>query len=274
MLERVTTLTEENGRLVGELRIELARRARDERRMIQASRSAAVGDLAAGVAHEVNNPLTGVLGFAELLIDDMAADNPHRADVETIRDEALRARAIVRALRDFASPRPPSLAETDLSTVVRQTIDLARYSIERRGIRIDENLAALPEILIDARAVQQAVLNVLANASQAVRDNGRIEVTVAAAGDERVITIADDGVGMDAETARLAFEPFFSARPAEHGAEPATGLGLSVSAGLIESLSGTISIDSTPGRGTTVVIRLPAVDARSAVDDEGMGVVA
>jgi signal transduction histidine kinase len=256
-LADVTTLTNENSRLVAELRAELERRAIDQRRMIHASRSAAVGDLAAGVAHEVNNPLTGVLGFAELLIDGMGEDDPLRADVVVIRDEALRARDIVRALRDFASPRPPALAETDLSALVHQTIDLVRYSIERRGITIHEDLETLPPVLIDGSAIQQAVLNIITNARQAVDDGGRVEIAVRADGAGRLISITDDGIGMDAVTAQLAFDPFFSGRDAGD-IEPAAGLGLSVSNGLIESHGGSISIYSTPGRGTTVKIHLPA----------------
>lgn len=269
MLDVVTRLTSENGRLVAELRAELERRAVHQRRMIQASRAAAVGDLAAGVAHEVNNPLTGVLGFTELLIEASPSGDPRRADLETIRDEALRARDIVRALRDFASPRAPQLAETDLSALVHQTVDLIRYSIERRGITIDEDLAALPPILIDGPAIQQAVLNILTNARQAMDDGGRLEVGVAADGDGRLISITDDGVGMDATTVRLAFDPFFSGREDAVDVEPTAGLGLSVSNGLIESHGGTISINSRPGRGTTVEIRLPAGRPDSTGDSRG-----
>jgi signal transduction histidine kinase len=257
-LDALTGLTEDNSRLVGELRGELKRRAVDERRMIQASRSAAVGDLAAGVAHEVNNPLTGVLGFAELLIEDTPVDDPHRGDLETIRDEALRARDIVRALRDFASPRLPELSETDLSGLVHQTVDLLRFSTERRGITIHEDLENLPPVLIDGSAIQQAVLNILTNARLAVADGGRIDVAVRADGQGRLITIADNGIGMDASTAKQAFEPFFTGRDDGADPEPAAGLGLSVSNGLIESHGGTITIDSRPGGGTTVEIRLPA----------------
>jgi signal transduction histidine kinase len=265
MLARVTSLTGENVRLVGELRCELDRRARDERRMIHASRAAAVGELAAGVAHEVNNPLTGVLGFAELLIDETDPADPRRADLEIIRDEALRARAIVRALRDFASPRPPELAPTDLSVLIRQTIDLVRYSIERRGVTIVEDLPALPPILIDSQAMQQAVLNILANASQAIGGPGRLEVSVRIDGAERVISITDDGVGMDAATASLALDPFFSGRADRPDVEPATGLGLSISNALIESHGGRILITSMPGSGTTVDIRLPVVDGTDII---------
>jgi signal transduction histidine kinase len=269
-LAAVTALTEENARLVRELRNELERRAKDERRMIQASRAAAVGELAAGVAHEVNNPLTGVLGFAELLLTDLGPDDPHRADLETIRTEAIRARDIVRALRDFASPREPELTPTDITALVRQTIDLVRYSLERRGISIQEDLDLLPAIRIDGSAIQQAVLNILNNARQAVADGGHLEVSVRADGDGCLISITDDGVGMDAATAGLAFDPFFSGREEGSDLEPSAGLGLSVSHGLIESHGGTIRIRSTPGRGTTVEIRLPA-DNTSGSIDQGQG---
>ena len=258
MLVRVTTLTDENEHLVVQLRAELERRAIDQRRMIQASRAAAVGELAAGVAHEVNNPLTGVLGFAEILIDSTPADDPRRADLETIRDEALRARDIVRALRDFADPRSPELVTTDLSVLIHQTIDLLRYSIERRGIVISEDLPTLPPVLVDGPAIQQALLNILTNARQALEDGGRLDVAMRIDGNDRVITVADDGVGMDSATARLAFDPFYSGRKDETDAESGAGLGLSISSGLIESHAGTISIQSTLGRGTTVEIRLPA----------------
>jgi signal transduction histidine kinase len=258
MLAEVTRLTDENGRLVDELRNELDLRLIDQRRMIQASRAAAVGELAAGVAHEVNNPLTGVLGFAEILIEETPVGDPRRVDLETIRNEALRARAIVRALRDFANARSPELAPTDLSALVRATVDLVRFSIERRGVTIREDLADLPPILIDGSAIQQAVLNVLTNARQAVADDGRLEISVKADGERQLITITDDGIGMDADTALLAFDPFFSGRDAEPNVGPSMGLGLSVSHGLIESHGGTIRIDSRPGEGTTVEIRLPA----------------
>ena len=258
MLARVTVLTEENSRLVGELRAELEHRAVDQRRLIQTSRAAAVGDLAAGVAHEVNNPLTGVLGFTELLIEEASPEDPRRADLETIRDEALRARQIVRALRDFASPRPPELVPTDLSVLVHQTVELLRYSFERRGIEIREHLPTMDPILIDGGAVQQAILNVLTNARQATGAGGRLDVAVRADGDGRLISVTDDGIGMDETTVGLAFDPFFSAREDVADPEPGSGLGLSVSIGLIESHGGTIRINSTPGHGTTVEIRLPA----------------
>ena len=259
-LDEVRRLHEENDRLVGELRADLVERARVHDHLVNASRMAAVGELAAGVAHEVNNPLTGVLGYAEILLEDLAEGDPRRADVATIRNEALRARAIVRALRDFARPRAPEPTPTDLPTLVTQTLDLVRYPLVRGGVIITESHGKLPPIELDPQAIQQVVLNVLTNAMQAMPDGGTLTVETAVAGTDALVKITDTGVGMDEAVAAQAFVPFFSARR-ESGAP---GLGLSVSLGLVESHRGTIRLDSQPGSGTSVEIRLPLTTSLAA----------
>jgi signal transduction histidine kinase len=269
-LAEIEAVHGENDRLVVDLRRQLEDRAHVERRMIQASRSAAVGELAAGVAHEVNNPLTGVLGYAELLLEDLDATDPRRGDVETIRAEALRARSIVRALRDFARPVAPSMERIDLADTVRRTVDLIRYPLERRGVTIEESsVTDLPELMADGQAIQQAVLNVLTNAGQAVADDGHVTVRLAAHAREAVIEIRDDGVGMGEEELAQAFDPFYSGRTEP----PGLGMGLSVARGLIESHGGTIRLASGSGRGTTVAIHLPLDqgpgDTWASVDVEG-----
>lgn len=266
MLDEVTSLKLDNDRLVGELRDELEEHALDQRRMIQASRAAAVGELAAGVAHEVNNPLAAVLGFAELLYDDLDADDPRRADVETIRTQAMRARSIVRALGEFAQSGAPALAPTDLGTLVRRTVDLIRFQVERRGVTIEERYDVVSELLVDSQAIQQAVINVLTNATEAVADDGRIEIAVAGTDTVATIVVIDDGVGMTDTTANRAFEPFFTGREPGTDASLATGLGLAVSRGLIEAHSGTISLSSRPGQGTRVELRLPVHQPTTADD--------
>jgi len=266
MLDEVTSLKLDNDRLVRELREELEEHALDQRRMIQASRAAAVGELAAGVAHEVNNPLAVVLGFAELLQDELDEGDPRRASVETIRSHALRARSIVRALGEFAQRGDPMLVPSDLGDLVRRTVDLVRFPLASRGVTIDERYAPLPDVLIDPQAIQQAVINVLANATLAVADGGRIEIATSAMDHEIAITVTDDGIGMTESTASRAFEPFFTGREFQTDDAIRTGLGLAVSRGLIEAHGGTITLTSGPGRGTRVELRLPVHRPATDID--------
>jgi signal transduction histidine kinase len=253
MLDEVRILHDENDRLVDELRAELIERERVQDHLINTSRLAAVGELAAGVAHEVNNPLTAILGFSEILLEDLSPEDPSRADVQTIRDAALRARTIVRALRDFARPREPQLAPTDLPELVTKMIDLVRFPLTRSGVIIRESHGELPLIELDPQAIQQVILNVLTNAMQAMPEGGALGVDTSIRGSQAIVRITDNGVGMDESAAAQAFVPFFSARDAADS----TGLGLSVSLGLVESHNGTISLESIEGVGTTVEISLP-----------------
>ena len=259
-LAEVRALHDENDRLVDELREELLERERVQDQLIRASRLAAVGELAAGVAHEVNNPLTAVLGFAEILLEDLEADDPRREDVQTIHQAALRARTIVRALRDFARPVQPEPVPTDLPDLLSRVTDLVRFPLTRAGVTITESHAELPLIELDPQAIQQVILNVLTNAMQAMPEGGTLRIESSIRGSDAVVTITDDGMGMDEVVAAQAFVPFFSDRRAAG----ASGLGLSVSLGLVESHHGTIQIDSTDGRGTTVEISLPIVAAVGA----------
>jgi signal transduction histidine kinase len=243
MLLEVRALHDENERVQGQL--------------LNASRMAAVGELAAGVAHEVNNPLTFILGPAELLLLDLDTKDPRRRDVETIRDAALRARSIVRALSDFARPGRPELAPTDLPDLATRMTDLVRYPLTQAGVIITESHAELPLIELDPQAMQQVILNVLTNAMQAMPDGGSLRIESSIRGSEAVVTITDDGVGMDEIVVAQAFVPFYSARRAAG----ALGLGLSVSLGLVESHGGTIRLKSAAGAGTTVEISVPVTAA-------------
>lgn len=247
-LAQLRTLHEENERVQDQL--------------LNASRMAAVGELAAGVAHEVNNPLTFILGPAELLLLDLDVDDPRRRDIETIRDAALRARSIVRALSDFARPGKPELASTDLPDLATRMTDLVRYPLTQAGVMITESHAELPLIELDKQAMQQVILNVLTNAMQAMPDGGSLRIASSIRGSDAVVTITDDGVGMDEIVAAQAFVPFYSARRASG----ALGLGLSVSLGLVESHGGTIRLKSAAGEGTTVEISLPMTAAGLAHD--------
>jgi two-component system cell cycle sensor histidine kinase PleC len=154
---------------------------------------------------------------------------------------------------------------------VARTVDLVRYQIERRNVTIEARYGELPELLVDPRAIQQVILNVLTNATQAVVPGGRIEVAVDATDTFATIVVTDDGVGMTDTTAHRAFEPFFTGQEFESAASLATGLGLAVSRGLIEANGGTISLTSRPGLGTRVELRLPVHQPTPAEDRTPLG---
>ncbi|MFL5755885.1 MAG: sensor histidine kinase [Chloroflexota bacterium] len=244
----------ENDRLVGELQARLDEMRRVQDGLVSASRQAAIGDLAGAVAHEVNNPLTGVLGYAELLLAELPADDPRRADVDVIHSQALRAREIVRSLMEFARPKVAERRPVDVGELVRKTLDLLRYHVSRNGVHIEESYADLPTVELDAGAIEQALIHVLTNAVQAMASGGTLRVATMARGDEVAIRVEDDGVGIPAEIVGRLFQPFLTTRSTAGG----TGLGLAMSHGLVTAHGGRIEISSAPGVGTTVEIILPS----------------
>lgn len=245
----------ENQDLHDAVRAKLEELRRFQDRLVATAKVSAIAELAGAVAHELNNPLTGVLGNAELILMELGPDDPHRPEVEVIRSEALRARGVVRAMMEVMTPKPSARVSTDFGGIVRATVDLLRYHMQRSGIEIVESLDPLPPIELDPGAIQQVILHLIANAQHAMPGGGRLSIAARREDGQAVLTIADTGVGMDEETRRHAFEPFFTTGLPTEGA----GLGLTVCATLVSSLGGTIALESEPGSGTTVEIRLPLV---------------
>jgi signal transduction histidine kinase len=245
----------ENQALLGRVQHQLSETQRVQHQLVQASKLAAVGELAAAVAHEVNNPLTGILGFSELLLAEIPADDPRHDEAAVIQSEAVRARSIMRALLEFARPRPPQRIPSDLNTLVGSSLDLVRFTAQEAGVAVAEEYGDLPSIEIDPDAVRQVVLDLLTNAINAMPNGGELRVSTAAVDDRVGLVVGDSGVGMDPKTRARIFTPFFSTRA---GAESGSGLGLSVSLQIVESHGGTIEVESEPGRGATFTVWLPA----------------
>jgi len=245
----------ENNALLARVRLQLAETQRVQHQLVQASKLGAVGELAAAVAHEVNNPLTGILGYAELLMDELAEDDTRHDEAEVIRDEAFRARSIVKALLEFARPRQPQPVTTNLNDMARSTLELVRYRASQAGVRVVADYGDLPSLDIDADAFRQVLLNLFTNALEAMPRGGSLRVDTIVDPDRVGVVVSDDGVGMDEETRGRVFMPFFSTRA---GGTGANGLGLSVSLQTVESHGGTIEVESAPGRGSTFTVWLPA----------------
>jgi two-component system NtrC family sensor kinase len=232
--------------------------------LVQSARLAAVGELAAGVAHEINNPLTSIIGFTRLLLEDLVADDSMRADLETIDREAARTRQIVRALLDFARASDPVLVPTDLNDLVEEAVILVCTRSVLARVALEKDLSSLPPLMLDTNQIKQVLVNLLNNAVQAMPDGGRLTIATRLTereinGEYREMTavyVSDSGVGIPPENLGRLFDPFFTTKEVGQG----TGLGLSVSYSIVEKHSGRIEVQSVPLEGSTFTLLLPVTD--------------
>ncbi len=222
--------------------------------LMQSEKLAVVGRLAAGVAHEINNPLTGVMLISSSVRDAMEPGDPRRGDLDTIHNEARRCRDIVKGLLDFSRQTKPQRTRARIETAVGQAVQVVRNQAGKRGIEIVQEGEELPAIDMDVSQVQQVFLNLLVNAMDAIGENGRIAIRrrVSKDGTAVEVEVADTGPGIPPEDLGKLFEPFYSTKGAK-----GTGLGLSISWGIVERHGGTLTVDSEPGHGATFTVRLP-----------------
>jgi signal transduction histidine kinase/DNA-binding response OmpR family regulator len=242
----------ENARLYEDLRRQMEALQRAQARLVEAARLAAVGELASAVAHEINNPLTSVLGFASMIAEQVPPGHPLREPLDMVLSEASRARDIVRDLLDFGRQRPLTLRPVDLNAVVRQVLALLRPSCGRVTVQ-EEFAPGLPPVEADAARLKQVFVNIVQNALHAMPGGGRLLVRTDHDGEAVTVTFADTGVGIPPENLRRIFDPFFTTKPDSKG----TGLGLSVSLHIVRQHGGAIEVESEPGRGATFTVRLP-----------------
>jgi PAS domain S-box-containing protein len=249
----------ENARLFTETQTTLQQLKRTQAQLVQSATLAAIGELAAGVAHEINNPLTSILGFAELVLWQLAPDDPSRQDLEIVVAEAKRSRDIVRNLLDFARQAEPLTEPADVNQVLRQTLALVRAQVEKNGVTIEERYASnLGQIPLDVSRMKQVFLNLITNAVHAMPKGGMLTVSTAQAGDEVAIQITDTGMGIPPRGRERLFEPFFTTRPS------GAGLGLSVGLGIVQQHGGRIEVKSQVGEGSTFTVWLPAGGERES----------
>jgi two-component system, NtrC family, sensor kinase len=224
------------------------------RQIGQSEKLASVGRLAAGIAHEINNPLTGVLTFSHLLRKKDNLDEQDRQDVELIIHETTRVREIVRGLLDFARETPSSRLPLNLNEVIRQTIKLVQGQKDFGRVKVNLDLSPeVPEICADANQLQQVLLNLALNACEAMPKGGTLTIRTRPGDDTVEILVRDTGVGIRQEVLDKVFEPFFTTKEPGKG----TGLGLAVSYGIVQQHGGTMHLESTEGAGTFLTIVLP-----------------
>ncbi len=234
------------------------------RQITRSEQLASVGRLAAGVAHEINNPLTGILTFSHMLREKENMDPQDRQDLDLVIHEAARAAKIVRGLLDFARERPVTVAPVDLNALVRQTVRLLGNREAFQKTVIVEDLAdPLPPIEGDANQIQQVIVNLALNACEAMPEGGTLLISTLARNGRVVIQVTDTGHGIKKEHLDKVFEPFFSTKPVGKG----TGLGLSVSYGIVEQHGGTLEVESEDGKGSTFTISLPTSRGAAAAPE-------
>lgn len=245
----------ELGALAGAFNTMTQRLAETQRQLAQADKLASVGRLAAGVAHEINNPLTGVLSYASLLRKRLDGDKESCDDLDVIVRETVRCRGIIRGLLDFARPTPPARKPMDLNEVVLRAVSVVMTQLSLNQVSLSLDLAAgLPLVHADANQIQQVAVNLLLNAGDAIgTEGGTIRVTTRiGAGDSVELLVQDSGRGIPAEDLPRIFEPFYTTK-GSHG----TGLGLAVSWGIVEAHGGALEVHSDPGQGTCFTLRIP-----------------
>ncbi|MCA9759645.1 MAG: cache domain-containing protein [Candidatus Eisenbacteria bacterium] len=234
-------------------------------RMARADRLASVGVLSAGVAHEINNPLGGVLALTALTLEDLPADDPSRENLEEVVRQAERCKRIVKGLLDFSRQSANSPEPVALDRAVERALGLVASQAAFFNIDLQREYEPdMPPVMADDSEVQQVLLNIILNAVQAMDEHGRMMVRTRRANGCGEVLISDSGRGIPHDQIDRVFDPFFTTKGETHG----TGLGLSIAYGIVAKHGGTISVESEPGKGTTFTVRLPLAPSFLAADRE------
>jgi two-component system, NtrC family, sensor kinase len=242
-----------------------------QRALVHSAKMAAFGQLGAGIAHEVNNPLAGILGHTQLAQRRLGPENPAKASLDLIAQETRRCIDIIKNLMRFARQETPQFQPVDANEAVGAALSIVDHQLSLHGVRIVRELGlSLPQVNGDINQLQQVLVNLAINAQQAMAgQRGELSVRTRAVGGQVLIELQDSGPGISPELQKKIFEPFFTTKPAGQG----TGLGLSVSYGIIESHGGRIEVRSSLGSGATFVISLPvAVAVPAPVAEHHRGV--
>ena len=245
-----------DGEIIGAMEIsrDITQDINFQKNLMQNEKLASIGRLSAGVAHEINNPLTTILTSAMLIQEDLSPDDPAYEEMQIIANEALRCRKIVTSLLDFARQTKPQKKFADINEVVNESVLLTKKQAAFKDIKVKADMEAdIPELMFDKGQIEQAIINLLLNAVEATPEGGTVAISTAHNTNRNCarIIISDSGQGIDSDKINNIFEPFFTTK------ETGTGLGLAITHGIIEQHNGTIYVASRKGEGTTFTINLP-----------------
>ncbi len=259
----VTPAPEEDGRGAQVITFDdVSERVKLEEQVLRQERLASLGLVAAGVAHEVNTPLTGISSYTQMLLEDLPAGDVRRATLEKIEAQTRRASNIVNSLLNLARPERTEFAEVSINDTVREVLQLFAPQTRGRNISVRTSLdAAIPAIRGNRGKIQQVLLNLLMNARDACGQDGEISVSTRRRGDRVRVEVSDNGIGIAAEDLPRIFDPFFTTK----GLGKGTGLGLSISYGIVQEHGGDLHAESAPGELTRFSVELPAASVERAL---------
>ncbi len=241
----------ENARLYRSLQGQMAELKETQEQLIQSAKLAAIGELASNVAHEINNPLTSIIGFTELLKDESDI-TIIKNRLEIIEKESMRARDIVRELLHFARKRPLQLTAIDMNQALKDVIPLVESQARMHHVVLVEEYGDVPETVGDSNQLKQVFINIINNAVSAMHEGGRLALSTGRQGEYVVIRFNDTGHGIPKDVLQRIFEPFYTTKK-----DKGTGLGLSVSYRIVQEHGGRIDVESIWGKGSTFTVRIP-----------------
>jgi PAS domain S-box-containing protein len=249
----------EGGSIEGIVHIvsDITKRKTLEEQLMQSSKMAAIGTLVAGIAHELNNPLTIIMGYCYMLLSDPSLGNDFKERLKKIQEQSNRAKKIIYNLSVFGRNHKLEKRNVDILELIEKTLELINYDLERKDISIIRNFEEnLPSVYVDEHQIHQVILNIINNAVDAIlsfKNEGTIEINLAREEDKIRLIFSDNGPGIDPRHIKKIFDPFYTTKEVGKG----TGLGLSISYGIIKEHNGDIIVKSEPGKGTDFIIDLP-----------------
>jgi len=231
-----------------------------QRRMLQSEKMSAVGQLAAGVAHEINNPLAVILGFVQGLLHRTKSDDPTLAPLQAIEREAIRCKNLVQDLLTFSRERKPGRMEEAVAPMMNEALSLVETQARLKKVMLHRNFEKdLRSIWIDRNQVQQVVINLCTNALDAMPNGGDLTIHVSTPENQLEIRVTDTGTGIPEDIQHKILEPFFTTKEVGKG----TGLGLSLVYNIVAKHQGHLNFETTPGKGTTFIVRLPIAPSKT-----------
>jgi two-component system NtrC family sensor kinase len=258
-VNRINAIGEDFNNMMAMLEQKAEEQRQLQEQLIHSSKLAAIGELAANIAHEINNPLTGVLGYASMLLRQLPKDDPIVKKLQVIENEAMRARDIVRNLLDFSRQDDLKKRKMSIKEVVSDTMRLLRKQAELANVKVELDFdEGVPPVYVDPNQMKQVFINILNNALYAMPDGGTLTVSIKAAKPDGMkpwveVAFTDTGAGIPPEKIDLVFNPFYTTKDVGEG----TGLGLSVSQRIVEQHGGSIDVKSKLGSGSTFTVKLP-----------------